>query len=128
MDTHVASWTVYFEDTDAQGVVYHANYLKFMERSRSQLLADRGLRLQDQGRALPLFVVHEMHLKFLRPARLGETIEVHTRCERASDFRLAFCQEVRLPGQPQPLVTAEVQVVAVDAAGTLVELPGQLAG
>lgn len=126
VDTHVARWKIYLEDTDAGGVVYHANYLKFLERSRTDLLESRGSPPVAGGDGSPSFVVHEVYLKHLRPARLGQTIEVHTRYQRASDYRLSFEQEIRLPGQPSPLLTATVQVVAVDPAGKLVELPAGL--
>ena len=68
---------VYYEDTDAQGVVYYANYFRFMERARTEWLEAMGVDhislMNDENRIL---VVSEAHAKFLRPARLGETLAV----------------------------------------------------
>ena len=66
---------IYYEDTDAQGIVYHANYIKFCERARSEALMQAGV---DFARADAHFVVSELCAKFLRPARLGDTLEIHT--------------------------------------------------
>lgn len=69
---------VYYEDTDAGGVVYHANYLKFMERARSEFLIDRGCSVVECERQFGVvFVVRSMQLEFVLPARLGEDLTVH---------------------------------------------------
>ena len=68
---------VYYEDTDAQGVVYYANYFRFMERARTEWLGSLGVdmvRLQDEDRRI--FVVAEVQAKFHAPARLGDNIVV----------------------------------------------------
>ncbi len=75
---------VYFEDTDAGGVVYHANYLRWFERARSDILRLLGI---DQAAAMAAgegtYVVAEAQLRFLSPARLGEDIVIETSCESA---------------------------------------------
>ncbi|MCD6497776.1 MAG: YbgC/FadM family acyl-CoA thioesterase [Deltaproteobacteria bacterium] len=115
---------VYLDDTDAQGIVYHANYLKFFERARSDLLAAKGVSIDEQGRGAHRFVVHEVHMKYLRSALLGDDIQVMTRYEKASEFRLTFWQEVRR-GETK-LVEAETQVVCIDPDGNLTPLPDRL--
>jgi acyl-CoA thioester hydrolase len=68
---------VYYEDTDAQGVVYYANYFRFMERARTEWLRDLGVdmvQLQEQQRRI--FVVAEVQAKFLSPARLSDNLIV----------------------------------------------------
>lgn len=117
---------VYLEDTDAQGIVYHANYLKFCERGRTELLGSGGRQLgelQEQGW---IFVVHEMHLRFKKPAKLHDELEVVSEARRSSAFRVTFDQEVYRVGEDVPLFTADVQVVAVGADGGLRELPNGL--
>lgn len=111
------SWPtrVYWEDTDAGGLVYHAQYLAFMERARSEWVralgyGQDGLRLQHGL----LFVVAGMQIGFLKPGRLDDALEVTVelrRCRRAS---LIFAQTVRR-GE-EVLIEAEVRVAAVDAA------------
>ncbi|NMB75865.1 MAG: YbgC/FadM family acyl-CoA thioesterase [Myxococcales bacterium] len=117
---------VYLEDTDAQGIVYHANYLRFLERARTEYLESLGLRQRERMSDEVLFVVHEVHAKFLKPARAGERLEVATRAERASDYRLRFVQDIRRAGEPASLVTAEVFVVCVGREGELVEIPASV--
>ena len=80
---------VYYEDTDAQGVVYYANYFRFMERARTEWLRSLGVdmvRLQDEERRI--FVVAEVNAKFLAPARLGDNLVVTARLAALS--RVAF--------------------------------------
>ena len=125
MAAHKLKLSVYLEDTDAQGIVYHANYLKYFERARSRIFKAHGL---DSGPATaqPMFVVHEMNIKFKQPARLSDELEVTTEFEKASDYRLTFEQQIRPSGQDELLVSAQVQVVCVDKEGNLVELPENL--
>jgi tol-pal system-associated acyl-CoA thioesterase len=115
---------IYLEDTDAQGVVYHANYLKFFERARSELLASLGV---DQTAWLQRvrFVVHELSLRFRRPARLGDTITVVTSFEVASEYRLTFFQRAQ-DENGQLLVEGRVEVVCTDGSGNLIEVPAQV--
>ncbi|RME28937.1 MAG: YbgC/FadM family acyl-CoA thioesterase, partial [Deltaproteobacteria bacterium] len=75
---------VYLEDTDAQGLVYHANYLRFMERARSELLESLGYTPHPLPGQLR-FVVHRVDIKFLRPARAGQLLEVQTDVKPASE-------------------------------------------
>ncbi|HYT96989.1 MAG TPA: YbgC/FadM family acyl-CoA thioesterase, partial [Casimicrobiaceae bacterium] len=68
---------VYYEDTDAAGVVYYANYLKFMERARTEWLAALGFPLAAFERSYGIaFVVHRLEIDFLQPARLNDTLDV----------------------------------------------------
>jgi acyl-CoA thioester hydrolase len=86
---------VYYEDTDAQGVVYYANYFRFMERARTEWLRSLGVdmvRLQDEERRI--FVVAEVNAKFLAPARLSDELVVTARLADLS--RVAFDIEQRI--------------------------------
>lgn len=105
---------VYWEDTDAGGVVYHARYLAFLERARSEWMRGQGygqelLRLQHGL----VFAVRAMTLDFHKPARLDDLLEVSAslrQCRRAS---AVFAQAIRRDGQL--LLTATVRVAALDA-------------
>lgn len=126
MREHRRTLRVYLEDTDAQGVVYHTNYLKYCERGRTDILMQEGFRLtelQEQGWTL---VVHEMHVKYRRPARLHDELTILTTAERTSDYRIAFHHQVLAAEDPKPLVTAEVHVVAVSTEGGVVPLPADV--
>jgi tol-pal system-associated acyl-CoA thioesterase len=86
---------VYLEDTDAGGIVYHASYLRFLERMRTEYLRHVGL---EQSRTFQLdvsFVVHTMNLEFQRPALLDAELEVTCELVEARGARLMFHQTVR---------------------------------
>jgi acyl-CoA thioester hydrolase len=93
------SWPVrvYYEDTDHGGVVYYANYLKFMERARTEWLRAKGIeqdRLRDE-QAL-IFAVRSAQLDFLRPARFNQLLAVSVAVSEAGRASVTFAQEVRL--------------------------------
>jgi len=114
---------VYLEDTDAQGIVYHGNYLRFFERGRSEVLEALGVSVAESARPDCRLVVYEMRIRFRRPAFLGEKIEVTTSMERSSQYRMIFRQQIRRKGETEILVSGETDIVAIDEAGTLKELP-----
>lgn len=104
---------IYWEDTDAGGVVYHAQYLAFLERARSEWMRELGYGQELTRREHGLvFVVRAMEIDFLKPARLDDALQVGVslrECRRAS---AVFVQEVRRDGEL--LLTATVRVAAVD--------------
>jgi acyl-CoA thioester hydrolase len=118
-DTHVLPVRVYFEDTDFAGLVYHANFLKFCERGRSDFI--RLLGVHHQALANPelgepsVFVVRRIEIDYLRPARLDDVLEVVTRCEEIGGASLTLLQEVRR-GETL-IVRAKVVVVLVSSSG-----------
>jgi len=126
MREHHLSVKVYLEDTDAFGIVYHANYLKYCERARTDILAECGYRLGDMQRVGCLFVVFEMHLRFRQPAKLHDELDVRSRATRGSDYRVTFAHEITKRGADAPLFTAEATVVTIDGDGQLCPLPEDL--
>jgi acyl-CoA thioester hydrolase len=118
-DTHRLPVRVYFEDTDAAGVVYHANFFKFCERGRSDFI--RLLGIDHQSLANPgqgesaVFVVRRIEIDYLKPGRLDDVLEVVTHCLEIGGASLRLAQEVRR--RETVLVRACVSVVLVSAAG-----------
>jgi acyl-CoA thioester hydrolase len=106
---------VYYEDTDAAGVVYYANYLKFMERARTEWLAALGFPLgafeREHG---VVFVVHRCEIDFMQPARLNDALAVTVEVEQRRASRLVARQEVRR--DKTVLTSARVTLACVDAA------------
>ena len=92
---------VYYEDTDFSGIVYHANYLRFMERGRSNYLrllgADQRALFAEAESEAPgfAFVVRAMQLEFLKPARMDDLLEVVTRTLEVKGASITLAQEVR---------------------------------
>ena len=107
---------VYYEDTDAAGVVYYANYLKFMERARTEYVRELGFE-QDALREQQgvLFVVRNVLLQLHKPARFNDELEVVSNIEKTARTNLIFKQIIRRAGEEEILSEAEIQVVSVDA-------------
>ena len=78
--THRYAIRIYYEDTDAGGVVYHANYLRYAERARTEALRDAGIPHADMvTNHHVMFVVHRAEIDYMRPARLDDLLEIETR-------------------------------------------------
>jgi acyl-CoA thioester hydrolase len=117
---------VYFENTDAGGVVYHGEYLKFLERARTEWLRHLGFDHQTLGRVHKIvFVVSSMTVEFAKPARLDDAIAVSVQVESLGKVRCVFHQEIRR--EDEVLVRAKVTVACVTAEGFKpVEIPEAL--
>ena len=113
MSTHRIDVRVYYEDTDFSGVVYHASYLRFMERGRTELIRALGVEQRElfDGDTALGFAVRSMQIVFLRPAVMDDMLTVETRSVAARgatmdvEQRVLRCEEV--------LVTAKVKVACV---------------
>ena len=91
---------VYYEDTNAGGVVYYANYLRFMERCRTEWLRHIGFDIRDVTRRFGLvFAVHTAALRYLKPARLSDLLSVSMQLERCGRASLDVAQAVRCEGE-----------------------------
>src|SRR5262245_65211923 len=126
---HVLPVRVYFEDTDFSGLVYHASYVRWCERGRSDFLRligndHRALLSGADGREPAAFVVRRMALEFLRPARIDEILEVKTRVAASTAATLTLDQRISR-GQTL-LFTAEVMVVLMSASGKPLRLSPRL--
>lgn len=124
---HVLPITVYYEDTDFTGVVYHPNYLKWYERAREELLGvDKLAQMyRETGHG---FVVYRVEMRFKESAVHGDRLEIRTVTRAESDYRLLFDQQVWRVGGSAALVTGTVEMVTVDKAGKLVPVPAEVLG
>ncbi|MCC7412435.1 MAG: tol-pal system-associated acyl-CoA thioesterase [Gammaproteobacteria bacterium] len=104
---------VYYEDTDAVGIVYHANYLKFMERARTEWLRALGYEQDRLLAGARAFVVHRISVEYARPARFNDLLEVGVRVAALRRTGLTLAQDIRRAGG-DALVHASVEVVCVD--------------
>jgi acyl-CoA thioester hydrolase len=96
--THRYSLRVYYEDTDAGGVVYHANYLRFAERARTEALRDAGIpHAELVDRYQRMFVVHRAEIDYLLPARIDDSLFVETRTLAVGGASVVLRQTVRGP-------------------------------
>ena len=121
---HQFNLKVYYEDTDMGGIVYHANYLKFIERARSTWVAELGvdqLRLQASG---VVFAVRDISAQYLAPARMGDNLLVCSRVIVTTAARWVLDQVVKRDGMV--LFTAEVTIVMIGMGGSPRRLPKEL--
>jgi acyl-CoA thioester hydrolase len=113
------AWSVrvYYEDTDAQGVVYYANYFRFLERARTEWLRSLGVdmvRLMEEERRI--FVVAEVQARFLAPARLSDELVVTARLEKLTRVSFDIEQNIyRNSIDDEPLIAASVKAAYLDA-------------
>ena len=105
---------VYYEDTDAGGVVYYANYLRFMERARTEYLRSLGVEQDEWVETHGLqFVVRRLSVDYLRPARFNDALEVSAVVQKVRRASVEFDQAVWRAGESAMLVTASVQVACI---------------
>jgi acyl-CoA thioester hydrolase len=117
---HILPVRVYFEDTDAGGVVYHASFVRFAERGRTdflRLLGTDARRLIDgsDSREPAAFVVRRMSFDFARPGRMDDLLEVETRVKELGAASVTLDQTISRDGQR--LVSAEIVVVLISISG-----------
>ena len=116
---HVLPIRVYFEDTDCGGVVYHANFLKFCERGRSDFIRLLGIdaqRLANPEAGEPaIFVVRHVEIDYLKPGRMDDVLEIVTTCAEIGSASLKLRQDVMRDGTL--IVRAVVTVVLVGRSG-----------
>ncbi len=119
MSTHSLACRVYFEDTDAGGVVYYANYLKFYERARTEFLRELGFEQDVLLQQNIVFVVRQVTVDYLQSAAFNAQLRVDTTIEQMKKASLVFRQRIfKLDADQETLVNqAKVRVACVSADG-----------
>ena len=108
------TYRIYYEDTDAGGVVYYANYLKFFERARTDFLREKGIvQSQLAKNSGVVFVVRNCQIEYLQPARMDDLIEVAVEIIEIGKLSIQLNQEMKL--QDRILSKINVEIVSVDA-------------
>ena len=108
------NYKVYVEDTDFQGIVYYANYLKYFERSRSEFLSKNGIFQKMLIKEDSAFVIKEIKLNYKSPAELGDEIIVQSNVMKKSDARMIFFQKVISKKGSTEHVNGEVEVCFIN--------------
>ena len=123
--SHSLILRVYYEDTDLAGIVYYANYLKFIERGRSEWLRELGVdQVAMKDEAGLVFAVRRVEADYLRPARFDDLLQVVTGLQAASAARIVLDQAVRRGDET--LFAARVTIACLDARGRPARLPPAL--
>ena len=125
-DIHKYNVKVYYEDTDVGGIVYYANYLKFTERARTEMIYDlfklSHQTLKDQHDAI--FVVRSCNIKYVKSAVFEDNLTVETSIIKKSQVRLNLLQEVKKGDEL--LISSEVELAVVNKHGSVTKLPESL--
>ncbi|AIL12736.1 hypothetical protein IM40_03060 [Candidatus Paracaedimonas acanthamoebae] len=122
---HLYSTYVYMDDTDSGGYVYHANYLKFAERARTEMLRDQGIdqRFLQQSKNM-FFVVRECKIDYLLPARLDDFLEIQTEIYETTGARLIIGQKILK--DHMEIVNLLITLVLVSEGGRPLRIPAFL--
>ncbi len=126
MITHRHQIRVYWEDTDAGGIVYHSNYLNFAERARTEMVRELGIRqslLAEQGHA---FAVRRANVDFLRPARLDDLLQVESTPVALGGASMDVHQVIRRLDDGAELVRLDVKLAFIRLDGKPARIPAEL--
>lgn len=120
---HILPIRIYYEDTDLSGLVYHANYLRYMERGRSEFFRAAGIvRLAQLEAPEPTaWTLRKAELEYLKPARLDDLIEVHTRAASLSGARMTAEQDIFCQGRQ--LTRGRVEACIITLEGKVRRIP-----
>ena len=126
MADHIYKTKVYYEDTDAGGIVYYARYLHFIERARTEMIYDylklNHKQLREKFNAI--FVVRECNIKYLKSAKFEDNLEIKTKVINKSPVRFNLLQEVSKNNEI--LVTAQVELAVIDSNGSVSKITKDL--
>lgn len=119
---------VYFEDTDAGGIVYHSCYLNFAERARTEMVRELGISQQALLESGTAFAVRRAALDYLRPARLDDLLVVETEVRSVGGATVELDQTIRRDGDGTELVRLDVRLGYITLSGRPARLPAALRG
>jgi acyl-CoA thioester hydrolase len=126
--THHHPLRIYYEDTDAGGIVYHASYLRFAERARTEMLRCLGFPHQSLIEAHgTMMVVRRLEIEYLKPARLDDMVEVRTKLTALGGASLTLSQDIVAPETGDTYVRMLVRLASVGLDGRPARLPGAFA-
>ncbi len=126
---HEMEVRVYYEDTDFSGVVYHSNYLKYMERSRTEWLRHLRIFHTDLEKDDSAFAIHRMSMKFGPPAKIDDLLTVRTTLQKLTGARSFLRQEVwrkEVDGSETLILGADVEVAFINHGGGAKRFPDEL--
>jgi len=120
--THHFTAQVYYEDTDHSGVVYHANYLKYFERAREDIIGVETLSDMWYQAGIG-FAVYKLSVGYHDGAVFGETLDIRTSWEKDGDYRVVFLHEAWKPGASKPAVSCNLELVCLGPNKKLMPIP-----
>jgi acyl-CoA thioester hydrolase len=117
---------VYYEDTDCGNVVYYANYLKYMERSRTEFLRERGVDLAAYHKKGLLFTVAEAHVRYRAPAHYNDILDAESRVTETGNSSVVLATTIKRAADGQLLTEGEVRLVCINSNGRPTRIPEEI--
>jgi len=114
---------IYYEDTDCGGVVYHANYLRYCERARTEYFAEQGISIRDYMKNGIVFVVVRAEIFYESPARYGDVLIINSELEKLRRVSIDFKHTIRRKDEDDLLVRATIRLACLNGDGKLTPLP-----
>jgi acyl-CoA thioester hydrolase len=122
---HFMDVKIYYEDTDCGGVVYYANYLRYMERARTEYLASRGYSVKELADEGTVFMVLRVEIDYKSPARYGDTIEIESWVRDVTRITMVFEHVMREKTTRRVLTECRAKAIFVNPAGKPKRLPDE---
>jgi acyl-CoA thioester hydrolase len=122
---HTLKKRVYYYDTDAEGVVYYGNYIRFLEDARTSFIEDLGFNLKDLSKNGYLFAIKRQEIEYKYPIYYGEVIEIRTSVEEITPYRIRFYYEI-YNSQNKKTTTAKTDMVCISPEFHIKEMPIEL--
>ncbi len=123
---HIVEAKIYYEDTDCGNVVYYANYLKYMERGRTEFLADHGFSVSELAAQGTIFVVARVEIDYRSSAHLGDTIVVKTWAPEVTRTSILFGCTMTEKTTGRLLAESQARLVCVDGQGKIKRIPAEM--
>ena len=123
---HTVEAKIYYEDTDCGNVVYYANYLKYMERGRTEFLADHGFNVSELASQGTVFIVARVEIDYRSSAHLGETIVVQTWIAEMTRASILFAHTMTDKASGRLIAEAQARIVCVDGSGKIKRIPADM--
>ncbi len=126
MGTPMLELRVYYHDTDAGGVVYYANYLKFLEVARTEYMRRRGLDVAEYAAQGILFVVAQAQIDYRSPARYGDVLQIQTAVPQLKRASLIFAHKVINKADQRLIVSAQIKIGCLNSQGKPIPFPPEV--
>lgn len=127
MNSNSLEIRIYYEDTDGEGVVYYANYLRYFERARTEFLRDQGLEVAEFAQEGILFIVVEVQVKYHSPARYNDILVIDTEISELKNASFIFSHAIREKSTNRPVVSGSARLACINQKGKPRRLPEKFA-
>lgn len=117
---------IYYQDTDAGGVVYYANYLRFMEIARTEYLRECGLSIEEYAAKGILFIVAQAHIDYHTPTRYGDILQIKTKLTQLKRVSFVFEHQIFNKVKQKLAVSAQTKIACINSSGRPTPFPPEI--